>query len=83
MIEGNRCQIDSDFYSTTRTESSFGAPGPDDVIEELILILSGTQHTLLQKLQLGELSKYGLVNGLRSIGSSGVCLGGSSLLASA
>ena len=60
MIEGNRCQIDSNFNNFYRTESGFGAPSPDEVIEGLILILSGSQHTLLQKLQLGQLSKYWL-----------------------
>ena len=45
MIEGNRCQIDSDFNNFYRTESGFAAPGPDDVIEGLILILSGSHPT--------------------------------------
>ena len=80
MIEGDHCQTESDFNAYQRTESSLRAPGPDDVVERLILILSSTQHT---SSRLDNSANTGLMKGARSFGSLGVCLGGSSLSASA
>ena len=56
MIESDSCQIDSNIHHP-RTESRLRAPGPNDVIERLILILSRTQYTLFQEIPLGKRSE--------------------------
>ena len=63
MIESDNCQIDSDIHTHQRTVSRLRAPGPNDIIKRLILILSRTQYTLFQVLPLGKRSKYWLYEG--------------------
>ena len=63
MIESDSCQIDSNIHTPQRTESSLRTPGPDNIIERFILILSSTQHTPFQKLPLGQLSQHWLYEG--------------------
>ena len=81
MIEDDLCQIDSDFNTHARTESSLGTPGPD--VEGLVLILSGPNTYFSKSSSLGSSVNTGFMKGLRSIASLGLCFGGYSLSGSA
>ena len=63
MFESDSCQIDSNIYTHQRTVSRLRAPGPNDIIKRLILILSHTQYTPFQELPLGKRSKHWLYEG--------------------